>query len=82
MHYAVKVAHTPDGVLNDPLAADILARARLSTDAASIVGHLLALDRIFGTDLPANADFRALLIDKFIMLAQNGAVATAAAIKI
>jgi len=77
MHFVVKTAHTPDGVLNDPLAADILARARLSNDAADIVGHLLALDRIFGTDLPDNAEFREQLIAKFIDLAQNGAVATA-----
>ncbi len=77
MHFVVKTAHTPDGVLNDPLATDILARARLSNDAADIVGHLLALDRIFGTDLPDNADFREQLIAKFIDLAQNGAVATA-----
>lgn len=77
MHFVVKTAHTPDGVLNDPLATDILARARLSNDAADIVGHLLALDRIFGTDLPDNADFREQLIAKFIDLAQNSAVATA-----
>ena len=77
MHFVVKTAHTPAGVLNDPLAADILARARLSNDAADIVGHLLALDRIFGTDLPDNADFREQLIAKFIDLAQNSAVATA-----
>jgi fructuronate reductase len=82
MHYAVNIAHTPDGVLNDPLAAEILARARLSTDAASIVGHLLALDKIFGLDLPASAAFRALLIEKFIALASNPAVATAAQIKL
>ena len=41
---------------------------------------LLALDRIFGTDLPDNADFREQLIAKFIDLAQNGAVATASQI--
>jgi fructuronate reductase len=81
MHYAVKIAHTPDAVLNDPQSAEILARARLSNDAPSIVGHLLALDKIFAADLPANADFRALLIAKFVELAKNPAVATAAPIR-
>ena len=42
MHYAVKIAHTPGAQLNDPLAADILARAKLSVDAPGIVGNLLA----------------------------------------
>ncbi|WP_301101674.1 mannitol dehydrogenase family protein [Propionivibrio sp.] len=82
MHYAVKMAYTPDDGFNDPLAVDILARARLSTDAPSIVDHLLALDKIFGLDLPANADFRALLIEKFVELAINPTLATAAQIKV
>jgi fructuronate reductase len=82
MHYAVKIAHTPQGVLNDPQSAEILAQARISTEAAGIVGNLLALDKIFGQDLPANAGFRAQLIAKFIELAKNPAVATATQIKV
>ena len=82
MHYAVKIANTEGGVLNDPLAAEILKQARLSTSATVIVDDLLAIDKIFGTDLPANEAFRTQLIEKFIELARNPAVATAAQIKI
>ena len=81
MHYAVKIANTPDGVLSDPLAAEILAAARQSLVASSIVGHLLALDKIFGADLPANEAFRALLTEKFVELAKNPDVATATQIR-
>ena len=80
MHYAVKVAHA-DGVLSDPLAGEILPAARKSTDAAVIVTNLLALDKIFGADLPANAALRALLTEKFVELARNPAVATATQIR-
>ena len=79
MHYAVKVAHA-DGVLSDPLAGEILPAARKSTDAAVIVTNLLALDKIFGADLPANDAFRALLTEKFVELARNPQIASAAQI--
>ena len=82
MHFVVKTAYAPDAVLNDPLAAEILTQARLSTSATVIVDDLLAIDKIFGTDLPANAAFRTQLIEKFIALARNPAVATAPQIKI
>ena len=82
MHFVVKIAHAPDGVLNDPLAADILAHARRGTDAPDIVTNLLALDKIFGTDLPANAAFRRALTDQFVALANNPAVATATCITV
>ena len=82
MHFVVKTAHTPDAVLNDPLAAEILAQARLSTDATGIVGDLLAIVKIFDRDLPANASFRAQLIEKFVALAKNPDVASAAQIKV
>ena len=82
MHYAVKIAQTPDGVLNDPLSAEILPAARKSCDAATIVTNLLALDKIFGADLPANAAFRAQLTEKFIELAKNPQVATATQIRL
>ena len=82
MHFAVKIAHTPDAVLSDPMAAQILAQAKLSNDAASIVKNLLALKPIFGDDLPANAAFCAELTGKFIELAKNPDVATAAQITI
>ncbi len=82
MHFVVKTAYTPGGVLNDPLAAEILAQARLSIEAAQVVDHLLAIEKIFGQDLPANADFRSMLIGKFVELAQNPAVATATQLSI
>ena len=82
MHFVVKTAHTPDAVLNDPLAAEILAQAKLSNEAASIVGNLLAIKKIFDVDLPANAGFRAELLGKFIELAKNPAIASAPQIKV
>ena len=82
MHYVVKIAHTPQGVLNDPAASEILQRARLSSDANSIVGHLLSIEKIFGLDLPANADFRAELIARFVALAEHPEVASAAQIRV
>lgn len=82
MHYAVKIAHTPGGVLNDPLAAEILAQAKRSSEAAAIVGNLLAIQAIFDTDLPANAAFRAAVLEQFVALAENPAVATAAQISV
>ena len=80
MHYAVKIANTPDGVLSDPLAAEILPAARQSSDAATIVTNLLSLDKIFGADLPANTAFRALLTEKFVEFAKNPQIASAAQI--
>lgn len=77
MHFAVKTAHTPGGVLSDPMSAEILAEAGKSTDPVAIVDNLLGLKKIFGEDLPANAAFRAELLGKFKELAANPAVATA-----
>ncbi len=79
MHYVAKVAY--DGAtLNDPMAAEIVAQAKRSNEAAALVGNLLALDKIFGADLPANAAFRAAVTEKFVALARNPAVATASAV--
>lgn len=81
MHFAVKTAHTPGAALSDPMSAEILAQAGKSADAAAIVDNLLALQKIFGQDLPANAAFRSELLGKFVELARNPAVATAGQIK-
>lgn len=77
MHFAVKTAHTPGAVLNDPLSADILAQAGASNDSAIIVEKLLALEKIFGSDLKANSGFKAELLDGFRQLAAHSQVATA-----
>ncbi|MDR0577814.1 MAG: mannitol dehydrogenase family protein [Candidatus Accumulibacter sp.] len=76
MHFAVKTAHTPNAALSDPIAAEILAQAGKSAEAAAIVDDLLAIRKIFGEDLPRDAAFRAELLGKFRELAQNPAVAT------
>ena len=80
MHFAVKTAHTPGGVLSDPMSAEILAEAAKSADAVAIVDNLLGLKKIFGEDVPASAAFRAELVGKFKELAANPAVATASQI--
>ena len=77
MHFAVKAAHTPGAILSDPQSAVILEKARMSINATEIVDNLLALDKIFGADLPAHTAFRAELLGKFIELARNRDVGTA-----
>lgn len=77
MHFAVKTAHTPGAVLNDPLSTDILAQAGASNDSATIIDKLLGLDKIFGSDLKANDGFKAELLDGFRRLAAHPEVATA-----
>ena len=71
MHFAVKTAHTPGAVLNDPLSADILAQARASNDSAAIIDNLLGIDKIFGSDLKTNSGFKAELLDGFRRLAAH-----------
>jgi mannitol-1-phosphate/altronate dehydrogenase len=77
MHFAVKTAHTPGAVLNDPLSEQILAKARASVEPEAIVLNMLSLDKIFGTDLLAHAGFKAELLAGFCNLARNPDVATA-----
>jgi len=77
MHFAVKTAHTPGAVLNDPLSAEILAQASASNDSAVIIDKLLGLDKIFGSDLKLNSGFKAELLTGFSQLAANPQVATA-----
>lgn len=77
MHFAVKTAHTPGAVLNDPLSADILAQARASHDSTAIIDNLLGLDKIFGSDLKTHAGFKAEVLDGLRHLAAHPAVAAA-----
>lgn len=77
MHFAVKTAHTPGAVLNDPLSSDILAQARASNDSAAIIDNLLGLNKIFGSDLKTQAGFKAELLDGLRQLAAHPAVAAA-----
>jgi fructuronate reductase len=80
MHFVIKTAYTPDGVLNDPLSADILAQARSSTQPAALIDHLLSIEKIFGTDLRAHAGFKAELLAAFVRLARDPQVAVASQI--
>ena len=82
MHFVVKTAHTSGASLSDPMAAEILEQAGKSTQAAEIVDGLLGLQKIFGQDLATNEAFRAELLGKFVELAKNPGVATAAQIVI
>jgi fructuronate reductase len=82
MHFATKTAHTPGGVLNDPMSAEILEHAKRDVSAEKIVDNLFAIEKIFGKDLPANAAFRAELLGKFVELVKNPAVATAEQIRV
>ena len=82
IHFAVKTAHTPGGVLNDPLSAEILERAGHSVEAGKIIDDLLSIERIFDRDLPVNAAFRAELLNQFTGLAGNPAVAAAGHIRV
>jgi fructuronate reductase len=83
MHYVLKVAQDPSGTtLSDPMSADLLAAARRSSKAEAIVGNLLALTAIFGTDLPADAAFRTEMIKRFKLLARDPALSCAARIEL
>ena len=77
MHFVVKVAHTPDGQLNDPLAVELLARARRASQPAEVVAHLLACEAVFGRDLADDAGFRRQLEEKFIELGRRADLACA-----
>ena len=76
MHFVVNAAYTPGAVLNDPLAEELLAQARRSVNGFRIVENLLSVEKIFGLDLPANEVFTGALVEKFIELSANSAVAT------
>jgi fructuronate reductase len=77
MHFAVKTAHTPGAVLNDPLSGDILAQAGASNNSTVIIDNLLGLDKIFGSDLKAHDGFKAELLDGLRRLAAHPQVAAA-----
>jgi len=70
MLFAVKTA-SEKTVMNDPMAEEILACAGRSLKVTEIVDNLLGLEKIFGTDLPANKEFRDQLASKMIELANK-----------
>lgn len=70
MLFAVKTA-AEKAAMNDPMADEILACAGRSLKVAEIVDNLLGLEKIFGTDLPANKEFRDQLSVKMIELAKK-----------
>ncbi|PXX49127.1 mannitol dehydrogenase family protein [Aquitalea magnusonii] len=61
--------------VRDPLAADIAARLAKCDSAMSQVQALLQLEQVFGTDLPRNAQFVAVLTHDVQLLQQHGAKA-------
>jgi fructuronate reductase len=77
MHFAVKTAHTPGAVLNDPLSGDILAQARASHDSTAIIDNLFGIDKIFGSDLKTHAGFKAEVLAGLRQLAAHPAVVAA-----
>jgi len=77
MHFVLKTAHTPGAVLNDPLSAEILSKAKISLQPNEILGELLSIQKIFGTDLAQHDGFRAELLAGFQQLAADPDVASA-----
>ena len=66
--------------VKDPLAARLRAIADAARrDAGRLAAGLLAVSEVFGTDLPANADFRETVTRHLGSLFANGALATARA---
>ncbi len=82
MHFVVKVAHTPDGTLSDPLACEIIFNAKISLKPNEIVRELLSIPKIFSTDLIANTSFVAALTLAFERLALHPEIATSPSILI
>jgi fructuronate reductase len=82
MHFAVKTAHTPGGLLNDPLSSEILLQAKISLQPSEIVRNLLSIQKIFGTDLAQHEGFKAEVLAGFGVLANNPDVATASQVSL
>jgi fructuronate reductase len=82
MHFAVKTAHTPGGLLNDPLSSEILLQAKISLQPSEIVRNLLSIQKIFGTDLAQHEGFKAEVLAGFGLLANNPDVATASQVSL
>jgi fructuronate reductase len=76
MHFAVRTARTPGQALDDPLSAEILARARAACTTSAIVNSLLSLQKVFANDLPMAGNFRTELLTAFSAIAANPALAT------
>ncbi len=77
MHFVAKNAHTPGGMLNDPLAVELLERAQRSKQPAEVVAHLLTCEAVFGQDLVVDVGFRRQLAEKFIELGRRADLACA-----
>jgi fructuronate reductase len=82
MHFAVKTAHTPGGVLNDPLSSEILLQVKISLQPSEIVHNLLSIQKIFGTDLVQHEGFKADVLAGFGLLANNPDVDTASQVSL
>lgn len=64
VHFIAKSAYAENPGINDPMAQELIRRARLSRCGEEIVANLLGIEKIFGNDLPANPLFVATVIEK------------------
>ena len=64
IHFIVKSAHAGQPI-NDPMREELARCALLSRQPNEIVLNLLGVEKIFGTDLPANAAFVDAVLQQF-----------------
>jgi fructuronate reductase len=62
--------------VRDPLAAAIAARTQAVRSAPELTAIFLGFEQVFGTDLPANRQFRAAVMQALERLLRDGAAAT------
>lgn len=64
VHFIAKSAYAENPSINDPMAQELIRRARLSRQGDEIVMNLLGIEKIFGNDLPANPQFVNAVIER------------------
>ena len=62
--------------INDPLKETLAQRVSESADGEARIAALLSLQKVFGDDLPANAQFTACVLHFYQLLQQHGAKET------
>lgn len=76
IHFIVKSAHAEQPI-NDPMREELVRCALLSRKSDEIVANLLGIEKIFGSDLPANAAFVSAVLQKFEWLRIEKGINTA-----